>query len=86
MLKAATRVLFHLTEPINLVDFSQVVAIGNQNRLEPGDYELEEIVNPYGGALEAVAWWVVVKDGKVTTIGTSLPNWEAHGSFPENLP
>jgi len=86
MFKAATRVLFHLTEPINLVDFSQLVASGNQNRVEPGDYELEEVVNPYGGSLDAVTWWVVVKNDKATTIGTSLPNWESHGSFPEDLP
>jgi hypothetical protein len=64
------------------VDFSHVHANGNQNHLEPGMHELEEIANPVAGTTDAVAWLVLVKDDKATTIGTALPNWEECGEFP----
>jgi len=78
------RVPFRLRTPINLVDLSQVVS--KSHRLEPGDYELSEIDNPFGGALNTVVWLVVIKDNGtegdvVTDLGTSLPNWEDHGEF-----
>lgn len=75
------RVPFTLEAPINLVDFSAICANTNQYRLEPGVYVLEKVRNPHGGSTEAVSWFVLVKDGQPTTIGTSLPNWEDHGRF-----